>query len=337
MKFSKTSIALVIIGILLVVAAPIWKWVIAPQFIKVPDDLDVESVYEGTLKLYADPENLVIYPEGEEINIPVEITRTDVSEPDESSSDVAVVRETVVVKNADTGETLEDYGWDKLFAIDRKTGENVKEYDEDIPDREGYYIMLPFNAEQVTYQLWDDETGLTGDGVFVKEDTRDGVKVYVYEAGGEPEKMLGPPSGLEDYEQLPGRVIKELLNDPNLLIPDDAMMTIEYFKETEATLVVEPRTGAWVDIPEFREAYYVNTALSGEPEYMKLAEIEYKQTEESVSIVVDDVAGYFGLLDLVTMWIPVILLVIGLILVVTGLFLGRKPTEPVEEKSAPQE
>lgn len=332
MKRSRAGIIVIVIGLVLAVAAPVWKWAIAPMFIRIPDDLSIESVYKGTLKLYADADNMEFYPEGQEVTLPVTVTRKDVSVPTKSDSEAAVVREQVEAVGPD-GEVL--ISWDKYFALDRKTALNLPGHNSD-RDREGYYVMLPMGAEQVTYEMWDDDTELTGDAVFSSEETRDGndfkdITVYVYEADGDLEPMVEPPLGLPG--QLSGKEIKEILGDPTINLADDTMLPIEYLKQARVTIVAEPRTGAVVDLPAYHEEYYVNAGLPGyPPNNILMGVLDYKQTPESVAFVIDESARYFALLDLVTMWLPLMLLVVGLITIILGVLLGvrkqRSTTAP---------
>lgn len=319
MKRSKTGIVLMIVGLVFVALAPIWKWAIAPQFVKIPNGTDITSQYKGTLTLYADPEALVLYPEGQSKTIDLVITRRDVGNTPKSDSGVAVMEETMSAKNTQTGEVV--VSWDKFYALNRKTSENVSGHNSDV-NRTGYYIMLPMGVDKKkVYQMWDDDVAVTGDAKFVKEETLDGtkhkgVKVYVFQATStKKDKMVAPPLGLP--EQLNGATIKKVLNNPNLTIPDDAVLPIDYYKTTDATIVVEPRTGVIVELPAYHEEYFVNAALPGQPENMvKLADLTYKQA--NTAVVIDDTAKYFGLLDLATMWLPLIFLALGLILLLFG-------------------
>ncbi len=332
MKRSRVGIIVIVIGVILAIAAPVWKWAIAPIFIRIPDDLIMESVYKGTLKLYADAESMEFYPEGQEVTLPITITRTDVSVPDKSDSEAAVIWEQVEFIGPDNEVLI---SWDKYFALDRMTALNLPGHNSD-RDREGYYVMLPMGAKQVTYEMWDEDTELTGDAVFIKEETRDGndfkdVTVYVYEAEGDLEPMVEPPLGLPG--QLSGREIKEILNDPTINLADDTMLPIEYLKQARVTIVVEPRTGAIVDLPTYHEEYYVNAGLPGQPaNNILIGVLDYKQTPENVAFVIDDSAKYFALLDLVTMWLPLMLLVVGLMMIILGVLLmvrkQRSSTSP---------
>ncbi|MBK5091950.1 MAG: DUF3068 domain-containing protein [Actinobacteria bacterium] len=339
MKRSGATIATVVVGLILIVLAPVWRWVVAPQFMKVPDNIDIASIYKGSLTLYVDPQNMTIYPKGKEVSIPLAITRRNTSKPGKSDSTAAVIKERLEARDP-AGNTMIE--WTRYYALDRKNSQNVAGHNSDT-DRQGYYIMLPMGAKKTTYQMWDEDLKNTGGAKFFKVDTRQGekhkdVKVFVFKVTGTAEPMVKPPIGLP--ATLPGKTIKVILDDPNIALPDETMFPIEYLKKTEATLVAEPRTGALVDIPMYREEYYANAALPGQnPNLLLLAVLDYKQTAASVSKVVDDSAGYFGLLDLVTVWLPVIFLVVGLILLLIGIFPGRKRAarvvEPEAEKTEP--
>lgn len=326
MRLSKASIVVIVIGVILVIMAPVWKWAIGPQFVKIPNNLDTTSEYEGTLKIYADPQSMSLYPPGQEQVQKLKITRNDKAIPSRSSSSVILVEEKGVVKDASTGKVLQ-LGWDKFYALDSKTAQNVSGHGSD-NNRTGLTVLFPIGTQKNEYLFWDDDTGKTGAAKFVKEETIEGVKhksvkVLVFDVKGTPDKMSKPPLGLP--AELPGSVIKTILGNPAMPISDTMMLPIDYFKKTDARIVAEPKTGSIVDVPRYREEYYVNTALAPPPNYLTLATLDYAQTRLNVKMVVDDSAKYFGMLDLNAMWLPLIFLVVGLILIVIGLFLGRKP------------
>jgi hypothetical protein len=316
-------VVLIIIGIIVIALAPIWKWAIGPQLLKLPDDIDTTSIYEGVLSLSVDPNSLALLPPELEVKVPLTITRTDVSQPDLSTGSVAVVKENVSAVGPGGKEFIT---WEKFYAMDRKTAENVPGNNSDM-DREGYFLLYGFGVKQESYPIWDDDTMKTTDSEFVKEETRDGfdnadVPVYVFEVGGK-DKMVEPPLGLPD--KISGAQIKALINNRALPFNDTEMYKIDFLKDTQATLVVEPRTGIIVDIPSYDETYYVDAGALGMGE-IKLANLLYRQTGENVREQIDDAASFFGLLDMVQIWIPVILLVVGLIILIIGIALfARKP------------
>jgi hypothetical protein len=325
LKRSGAIITAVVIGVILIVFAPVWRWVIAPQFTKVPNNIDITSIYKGSLTLYVNPQKFTLYPKGKQVIVPLTITRRDTSQPGKSDSTAAAIKEQLVAKGPAAKTFIR---WTRYYAVDRKSSENIAGHNSDM-SRQGYYIMLPMGTKKTPYQLWDDDLQKTGEAKFVRVETRQGnkhkqVKVFVFKVTGTPETMIKPPMGLS--ATLPGKTIKAILGNPNIALPDNTMFPIEYMKKTDASLVAEPRTGAIVDIPMYHEEYYANAALPGEKaNLLPLAVLDYGQTSASVRAVVDYSAKYFGLLDLVTMWLPIIFLVVGLIVLLIGIFPGDKP------------
>jgi hypothetical protein len=328
LRLSRASIIVIVIGALLVIMAPVWKWAIGPQFVRLPTDLDTSFSYDGTLKVYANPQTMTLLPAGQEQVTKLRITGTEKAVPSKSSSGIVVFHEKVVIKDAATGQVLA-LGWEKTYALDRKTSQNVAGHSSDIA-RENLTVTFPIGTEKRSYLLWDDDTRNSGEAKFVKEQTLDGVdhkgvKVYVYQLSVGPDEMRNPPAGGLP-SSMSGSQVKKILNNPNLPIPDDMKIPIAYFKKTSDTIVVEPRTGVKVGGKVHME-YSVNTAISGPLSYKTIAVIDYGQTSRSVQTAIDGSAKYFGLMDLDTTWMPLFSLIIGLILVVVGLFIGRRPKQ----------
>jgi Porin PorA len=326
LRFSRYSIIVIVIGALLVIMAPIWKWAIGPQFVKLPTDLDTSFSYNGTLKVYANPQTMTLLPAGQEQVTRLKITGSEKAVPSKSSSGVVVFQEKVVIKDAATGKILA-LGWEKTYALDRKTSQNVNGHSSDI-SREDLTVTFPIGTEKRSYLLWDDDTRSSSEAKFVKEQTIDGVdhkgvKVYVYQLSVGPDEMRNPPAGGLP-SQMSGSQVKKILNNPDVPIPDDMKIPIAYFKKTLNTIVVEPRTGVKVGGKVHME-YSVNTAIAGPLSYKTIAVIDYGQTPGSVKTAIDGSAKYFGLMDLDMTWTPLFSLVVGLIMVVVGLFLRRRP------------
>jgi hypothetical protein len=325
-KRSKAGLVLLIIGLVFLILTPIWKWGIGPSLVKIPDNVNTPSVYEGILTLHVDPTTLSLLPPEMAVKIPLTITRVDKSDKAKYTGSVAVIEETMDAKGPG-GKSFLTY--DKFFAMDRHTSKNVSGNGSDA-DRTGYYVLLPFGTQKKAYPMWDDDTGKTGDIEFVKEETRDGFKnkdvpVYIFEGSG-TDTTVKPPLGLPD--KLAGAQIKALVAGmPGvgpLNLVDTQEYPITYLKSTEATAAVEPRTGTFNDV-EVKEEYTVDTSSLGIPN-IKLATLEYDQTPENVAWNIDFNAKNFGLLDLAHLWVPLILLVLGIALFVPGLILFlRKP------------
>jgi hypothetical protein len=323
LKRSRTGPALIVIGALLIALAPAWLFGIGPLFIKLPADLKVDTAYAGKLTLYADRVTSKFYPPGQEVVVPLSIQARDHAVPSKGSPRVLVMDERVAVTDSSTGQPLEGVRPNAIYAIDRKTCENVPGYIEGI-DRSGYSLTFPIGSKKKSYPMWDDELGRSVICDFTREAKMDGnkykgVTVYVYDMPGDMEKMSKPPPGLP--EMMTGKKLKEISGRSDLPVPDGAEMTLEYFKKTELTQYVEPRTGMVVYVPRNHYEYYVKNAPGASPAYIKLAAIDYTRALANARDGIDASAKYFRLLDLDQKWTPLSFLVGGCVLLLIGVTL----------------
>jgi len=323
---SRPGLALAVIGCILVLLAPAWRWGIGPLFIRLPGNLNLDVVYEGTMTVFADRETSKFYPAGEEVTTSLRIDGGASAVPSMSDSRVLVLEENVTVSDGDTGQLLPGLRPPTSYALDRRTCENVPGRLPGI-DRTGYSLKLPMGAGKKLYGYWDDDLGSRIACRFIGEDRLDGnrakgVKVYVYGLGGSIEKMAKPPPGLP--ESITGKTAKALAGDPDLPIADGAEMKLDYYKKTDATLDVEPKTGTIVYLPKYHYEYYVKNAPGQPPEYLKLAEVEYARDDASARADIDNSARLARLIDLDLRRTPLSFLVLGLFLLVLGAVLSRK-------------
>jgi hypothetical protein len=165
-----------------------------------------------------------------------------------------------------------------------------------------------------------------GPATFVKVTKVNGIKTknataYVFHASGS-DPMVNPPLGLP--KSVSGAEIKSILGNPNFAANDTQQYPINYIKKTDATIVVDQKTGAPINLPAYTETYYVDASGLGQAN-IKLGTLSYKQTPENVAAVLDDAAESYGLLSMVGLWIPLVLLILGVIITVIGaIWLSRK-------------
>lgn len=324
MKRSKAGLVLIIIGVLLVALAPIWKWGIGPSLVKLPDTIDTTAVYEGVLTLSIDPESFSPLPADMQVKVPLTVVRKDISAPEKSTGSVAVVKETAEAKGPG-GKSFLTYT--KYFALDRKTAKNVTSNEADVKDRRDYSLTLGFNLDESGRKIWDDDVRTSGEVRFVKSVEMDGydsknVPLNVYTVSDEGTAKV-PPLGLP--EKISGADIKKVMNNPALPLNDAETYAIPYLKATDATLMADQKTGTIVNL-DMKETYSVDAAAFGMGR-IKLAELKYVQTPENIKSNIDYAASNYGLLAAVEIYIPLALLVIGLIVLVIGLvlYLRQKP------------
>jgi len=341
LKRSRTGLVMIIIGALLIALAPAWLFGIGPLFIKLPADLKVDTAYAGKLTLYADRATSKFYPAGQEVVVPLTIQARDHAVPSRSSKRVLVMDERVAVTDSGTGQPLAGVRPDATYAVDRKTCENVPGFIEGI-ERTGYSLTFPIGSKKKSYPMWDDELGRSVYCKYTRETRMDGnkykgVTVCVYDMPGDMERMSKPPPGLP--ANMTGKKLKEISGRSDLPIPDGAGIALEYYKKTELTQYVEPRTGMVVYVPRNHYEYYVKNAPGASPAYIKLATIDYSRVLASARDGIDASAKYFSLLDLDQKWTPLSFLVWGCVLLAVGVLLtvrSRRRTAPAREADADQ-
>lgn len=319
MKLSKIGIVLLAIGLVVAIMAPVWKWGIAPSFVKLPTDLDRVQTYEGTLVLNVNPSSMAILPPELAIKIPLVITR--VLKSGESTGDVTTVQE--IAKGVGPGgKVLIDT--ERVYAFDRKESNNVPGNGSDM-EREGYSLFFPFGTQKTHYDAWDNDLEKIIDAEFVEEKTVSGnkagdINTYLFEITGKGKSVI-PPLGLP--EEVSGKEIKAIINNPALPIDDAAMMPIDYIKTTDIKVCLEPTTGAPANVINYKMEYFVDASAAG-MEPLKLATIEYHQTAASSAESVDEIADSISLISLVKNWLPLIFLLVGIAFMLTGLAVGLR-------------
>ena len=154
---------------------------------------------------------------------------------------------------------------------------------------------------------------------------------YIYQINGAADPTITPPLGLPST--MTGTQIKALASGIPGLNPADVaglgdtqQYPITYLDQTTATIVAEPRTGSIVSAIN-SDTYTVDASAVGVGK-IKLATITYKQVPENVAKVMDDTAENFGKLNAVQLWIPLGLLIVGVIVTVIGLILFLRKKKP---------
>jgi hypothetical protein len=319
-KLSKGGIVCVIIGLVLVLIAPVWKWGIVPTVVKIPDNIDSTLIYEGVLTLNVDPSSMSPLPPGMEVKIPLTITRKDVSDKAKGDDEVAVIKETMVAKGPG-GADFQTYT--KYYALDRKTAKNVPGHNSDV-DRKDYSLLLGFDVQKDgSYAFWDDDVEKSGALEYVKTVKMDGfdyngIETLEWKGTSEPEKTVEPPLGLPS--KISGAQIKAVLNNPSLPLSDTEMFPIDYLKKTSGEFRVDQKTGSIFDVILNKEEYFVDATAMGMGE-LKLATLTYSQTPENVKQNLDVAAKSYMLLNTVQIYFPLIMLILGGIFLIIGIAL----------------
>lgn len=288
MKRKWFGLVLLGLGAFLIVAgvlATVW----APGVVKkTPLDVNQVTHLEGTVKKL-DPAT------GEFPDEPSPVKVESITKTDSEASDGTVaswVQTTCVVIDVDDAPDCVDGEDPRLvdastdvFATDRVSGEAVNDTDylpADATPHEGLMNKWPFDAEKKTYPLWDGTAGTAVDAVYDREDSLEGIDVYVYTVT------------IEDA-------------------PIEIAEGVDGTYDNRVEIWVEPKTGAIQQQTQDQQRYLAD----GTP----VLDLKIGFTEEQIDQFAEDARTNMRLLSMITVWMPIVGFAGGALCVLAGLAL----------------
>ncbi len=199
------------------------------------------------------------------------------------------------------------------IALDRSTGAAVKwdgawQNDSNAPsgsetkvEFKGHSYKLPFDAEKKSYDFWDGTLGKTFPAAYTAEETVSGMTAYKYVS-------------VITLQQAP--LDAASASALQSTFGGDAAGGKVMYSNTR-TLWVEPTTGQFLDIREQRHLEY----QGGNGTKTILLDADFRYTEDTKTKTADGVSSNRTLLNLVSLYLPLGLGILGLGLVVFGLVL----------------
>ena len=157
-----SRIVLLVIGVIVLAVAAVWRPVVAPQLTKLPTSLDIKYHFAGTYTGYVNQSTgaRLAAPQ----NLPLSIDRVVKAVPAHSTSSELVVNDAsaVAIGPGQTPQILQ-------YVLDRSTAENVKSpyayalVPGNVVDRAGSYSLGPPPGADTAkaYPMWVDEIGKT--------------------------------------------------------------------------------------------------------------------------------------------------------------------------------
>jgi hypothetical protein len=169
----------------------------------------------------------------------------------------------------------------------------------------GQIYKFPFGTQKRTYQVWDRDLRTSLPAEFRGTETIEGVEVYRFEQviGEQPAKNVSDDS----MSTLLGR-----------FAPDATSGQVIY--SNTRTMWVEPTTGIYVKVREQQHKELV--PATGASTVLLDASFEY--TPDTVAKAADRASSNRAQLSLISLWAPLGLAVIGLLLAIFALMLGRR-------------
>jgi hypothetical protein len=175
------------------------------------------------------------------------------------------------------------------FAADRRTAMAVNDKTyvaTGAVDHTGLTNKWPFDVQKKTYPFWDDTLAKSVPATYAASESVDGLKTYRFD-------VAVPATDAEVVDGVQGRY------------------------QTDKSIWVEPRTGAIVK----QTQHEIRTLPNGDP----LLDLDLTYTPSTVKAAVDEADTNVSSLRLLTVIIPIVGLVLGLLLIAAGLFLVRRP------------
>ncbi len=305
------GLVLVALGVALLVLAPMVKFYAVPKLAVAPLDLDPKSpsLNEGVAETLLDISTLT-----EQTNVPVTSTRfttADVAASQAAGGNIGVYESFSRVNRADgslvTAGT-ERYAFDRTTNV-MTTGSNANLDGEPITDAmiAGDAIMplkLPFFVDKNAVYNYFDTSLLKGYPLaFVEETQIDGLTVYKFESKIEP-TQIGEQEGIGEK------------------VGGTADFVAPRFYANDRVVFVEPITGQVVDGYEDQLQTFRGPDGTDKITIIK-AKIGF--TAENKATAVSDAKANSAKLGLLANTVPVVAAVAGLVLLVIGILLIRRP------------
>jgi hypothetical protein len=280
-----SKIVLLVIGVLVLVAAAIWRPVVAPQLTKLPTSLDTSYQFAGTYTGYVNQTTgaRLAAPQ----NLPLSIARQFKAVPAQSTSSELVVNDasTVAIGPSKSPSVAQ-------YVLDRSTSQNVKSpyayavVPSNVVDRSGSYSLGPPPGVNTatSYPYWVDEIGKTTPITYANAtQTIDGLAVQQWQTNlpGTP-MVASMVSAMHLPTAMPFATFEAQLKAQGtdlaaaLRILSTSLTTAEktrlaaliatpiplqYSYASQSKLLIEPATGMIVDMVNVVRAYSVRLNL----------------------------------------------------------------------------
>jgi len=284
------------LGVFLLVTAGMLRLFVADRLIVTPIDQYAQTVAVGP-GAYFDSGAL------RQQTADLVARRTVKADVPASNEDTAVWDVSVLLETGDN--TFVRATLDRV-AVDRQTGEAVNccgEAVESEPTRHaGVSYKFPFGVEKRDYQLWDVNSRKAYPARFVAEEQVQGLTTYKF------------------LQQVPGQELRRQEVPASLVGETGTTFQAPVWYENTRTVWVEPRTGVIVKGNEQNK-----TTLRDSQGQDRITVVQFdltfdEATQRSQADLAEDSISSIGL---ITVWLPLLALLLGLIFVIAGGLLIR--------------
>jgi hypothetical protein len=317
-------LALGVFGVLCLAAAAILRWVVVPSQAELPADENTTRQYDGTAKTLLNPQALNAGDLKTALlaNTPVKATRN--VKALATTGSAAQVQDTRTLTTADgrpVGNT------EATYAVDRKmlgaTSDHPSSWQ--VTPATGLTVSWPIGAEKKDYTGWVQETQTTTTLKYLRQETKQGLTTYVYQANTQPSPIKDPQVLSTLPTQLPvgtlAALSAELPLSPDVkaqlaaLLPQLTQpVPLSYTYQASTTYWVEPTTGLVVDTQR-EDTRKAGITVSGQElaAVLPVFDVATTFTSNSVASAADDAKDHKNTIDLLRTTLPLILLIVGVL------------------------
>lgn len=337
MRLTRPSVILAVVGIVLLVAAALVRWVVLPSASKLPSSLDTTQSYSGTYT-GLDPAALTGTSTSAGL-VRQQVTASRRYQTTSTSGNTAIVTRTLTRTQAGQQQPANTL----RYAIDRTTFESTTPPSgtAGIAPSKGLVFTLPLHpSTTASYQLWDEATAaaypLTYRGSGGDVQGR-GTLTYRSTAKGTlaSPSALGLPTSLSKSQliglapallsSLPAQLQAAL---PAVLAQLPASVPLVWTSNTTSTIWADETTGAPIKVQSSQQIAG-GISLAGQTLSVPLGTISLNTTTASDKAIASDAGSNASKLTLVGTTLPIVLLVLGVLCLVIALVLayraGRRP------------
>lgn len=333
MKGRLGAVIALVLGLLLVAAGLVVKFVVVPAYAQFPDDVDERRTYEGTLEVMLNTEALASFDLANIFirDVPIRSSRHVTTE--DTDGEKALVHEVATTVTAD-GTPLPLLAEDDWYTIDRKTMEHIANFTDNqnvVDARQGLVIGFPIGTEKEDYRGWTDYYQTTVLLEFVAEEEREGMTTYHFRSQSAPQPIVDPvllamlPPGAPKSSLLtlgPALAPPELIGQLGQLLPAlPDPIPFSYLYGYETNYWVDPETGVLID---YTKDEAITIALQGEviPGGMapigEVLALTYEHTDESIADAKEDAEDGQRLLTIFGTIVPWSAVGLGALLLLGG-------------------
>ena len=313
----RRNVGLVLAGLgafLIVLAVVLPTWIVG-QVVKFP-----LNEYETATLAASNASYFSVTSLGEKTGVTMEATYTIKGDGAAGTSSTAVWDEYSYVYDQTNHQAVQEMT--RRFAFDRKTGQLVMccganvSGDSSVQQRGLVGYVFPIGTKKQTYQVFDTTLNKPVAFPFAGTTTVHGIEAYKFTEDVAPVQIA--------TQAVPG----------SLVGMSAASVTLPEFYEIHLTYYVDPVTGALINVQEHQTVSLHNPATGAQA--LLLFDADLKATPATVTNVVKLDTDGRNKLSLLKVTLPLVLGLAGVILLVTGLVLGRRGRQPLDSEPAEQ-